>query len=273
MPEGGPEVKPSEFYVGVIDLFAVLLPGAVVAFVLRALLYWLPEDSVFRDLTALDSTAGGFAFLLAAYLLGHILFSLSSRLDQLYDAARGPRGKDPLYEGVARLRKKLEDRIEEALPGLGKPAERGPGAAGAWWVSALSVLLVRSWREEPPRDGDHAMNTFKTAMAFLQLRHPASLVEVRRLEADSKFFRSVVLVAAFLGIGLAVQVVARLGRGPVFVEAVSVVVLVLLARLSFARYCEQRKKAVELAYQLALVAVATQERGPEDTEGPIPQSD
>jgi hypothetical protein len=75
----------------------------------------------------------------------------------------------------------------------------------------------------------------------MQLRSPGALVEVRRHEADSKFFRSLIVV-------LLVIVVFLIFKGA-WLESVFCLVLV---GASFGRYAEQRWKAAQRAYEYLL---------------------
>src|SRR5689334_6604168 len=102
---GPMEFKPADLFVGVIDLFAVLLPGAIVA----ALLYPHIQDPLTDVIGPMYSPARQWvAFGLGAYLLGHILFLCGAVLDDhVYDPLRRffiPKDKDELYPLVKRLR-------------------------------------------------------------------------------------------------------------------------------------------------------------------------
>jgi ADP-ribose pyrophosphatase YjhB (NUDIX family) len=159
--------KPSDFFVGVIDLFAVLLPGAVVAALARPLLtaYVFASGGFFPPLA--DPTQGWIAFAIGAYLIGSLLFLIGAFLDPLlYDPLRTvtvPPAKDGLFQQATAIKKR--------------------------------VL---------PRESFEPLNTFQWARATLRLRAPAAVGEIERYEADSKFFRSLaVSVYALLVIGVA----------------------------------------------------------------------
>lgn len=161
--------KPSDLFVGVIDLFAVLLPGAITVAI------WYPRlpDFVIGPagiIQPIQGTANGWiAFFLAAYLTGHLLFLVGGAvLDSVvYDALRTlfvPPSKDQTYF-----------------------------AATAYKDRALGNTKA-------------GINTFQWARAVLRLTAPAALAEVERYEADSKFFRSLcvalyILMVVFLGSG------------------------------------------------------------------------
>ena len=64
--------KPGDFFVSVTDLFSIILPGMATAYVLLKV-----EEHEGQDLLSLRSlggkTEGYVAFLVVAYLLGHLI--------------------------------------------------------------------------------------------------------------------------------------------------------------------------------------------------------
>src|SRR5258708_16027370 len=73
-------MKPGDFYVGVVDFFAVALPGAIgCAWIVRA------EPAVIDAyLPKLDGAAAWAAFAVASYALGLLVYFVSSFLDVAY---------------------------------------------------------------------------------------------------------------------------------------------------------------------------------------------
>lgn len=80
-------MKPSDFLLGLFDFFAIVLPGAILAY-LFLIPAWPQEivDAVQRPLT--ESGAKWAAFAVASYTLGHLLHHASSVLDDLWYDAR-----------------------------------------------------------------------------------------------------------------------------------------------------------------------------------------
>lgn len=149
--------KPAEFFIGLVDLFSILLPGCIAAAGLYGL-YLLKSEPV-PYFTALEQ---GFpegsnwpfwvALALASYLLGHFIFLLGSvSVDNLYDAT---------YRRLKRDSDVMQPRTRVLLS---------------------TVMGLQ------PADVD---STLQWATTFARMRVPAAMVEVDRLEADSKFFRS-----------------------------------------------------------------------------------
>ena len=82
-------VEPQKFYIGVIDFFSILLPGALLTYLLK--------DGVGPRIFGasyhrIAGTEGWVVFLVSSYLLGHFSFLLGSWLfdDPVYDRIRGP---------------------------------------------------------------------------------------------------------------------------------------------------------------------------------------
>ena len=106
--------KASEFYVGVIDLFAILLPGSIATALLEPYL----GDKIFGDLLLApqSSAAMWVAFLAVSYFMGHLIFLLGSYIDPFYNALRekwNPYDNQSAYECASRIRDQLIDPSEK----------------------------------------------------------------------------------------------------------------------------------------------------------------
>lgn len=210
---------PGSFYLGVVDFFSIMLPGGVLAFFLSGVF----ERNVFGALFPAipPGTAGWVIFLFAAYLLGHIVFLLGSYLDKVYDPVR-----KLVWPKKTDFAYQQADSLRRTL--------LGPDAA-------------------------RAINTYQWARAILTLNHPAGMAEVARLEADSKFFRSLVIVLVIL---LAATLANNWHRtGNLFP-----VLLGICAVLSYWRYTERRYKSTEQAYRYMIV-LASEDRLQPGTHG------
>jgi hypothetical protein len=80
------DFKPGDFFIGIIDFFSVLLPGALVTFFINAQLHnRIFGEGMLIDYTP-DSVSGPIIFLFSSYVLGHIIFSIASFSDgPVYD--------------------------------------------------------------------------------------------------------------------------------------------------------------------------------------------
>jgi hypothetical protein len=189
--------KPSEFYVGALDLFAILLPGAIASAILTPRIGPLVLGPVIDPPT---SAAGTWAtFLTCSYFIGHLIFLVGSYLDRFYNMLRerlNPYGNESAYRCATRIRDSIVDEQERS-----------------------------------------ALNTFQWARSVLIATNPTAADDVHRLEADSKFFRSLLIVCGLsVGVFLADDMAAQ-----------SLVPLALIP-MCFARYYERRLKSTTQAY-------------------------
>lgn len=97
-------MKPADVFIGAMDFFAILMPGALLAFLLMPL-----EPLVFGPvLPAIRGEAMGWvAFAITAYFFGHLLHHLGSFLDDSYDKGyvreRRKFGDEPLLVEARKL--------------------------------------------------------------------------------------------------------------------------------------------------------------------------
>lgn len=194
--------KLSEFYVGVIDFFAILLPGAIATAILAPRI----GHFVIGPLVAVPtSEAGNWAvFLICSYFLGHLIFLIGSYIDYLYNAIRerrNPYGNESAYQCATRVRDSMVDEAERK-----------------------------------------ALNTFQWAKSILITKYPAAAEDVHRLEADSKFFRSLLVVCVLSSIVFFTNE-----------RMLESIMALALAPLCFARYYERRLKSTTQAYIYIIV--------------------
>jgi len=222
--------EPQKLFIGLMDFFSILLPGAFVTYLLK--------DSVGPQLlgaryASIAGSEGWAAFLFASYLCGHLIFLLSSWLDEFYDAARR-RTLNAQIAGVAR-----------------------DGKVPAWPLRAF-VWLVFKREQNRALDrvikikrqmlgrirAEDAVNAFQWSKILLNIRSQPSLTVVQRFEADSKFFRCFAVVLLLLLIASPWQ------------RSWPIPVVLVLFLLAFWRYMEQRYKATNQAYWSVITLAA-----------------
>jgi hypothetical protein len=230
--------EPQKFFIGVIDFFSILLPGAVLTYVFRnPVVCYLSKKGILSGKWP-PGAESWVVFLFSSYLLGHFLFFIGSWLDDIaYDPLRKMTHKDWMLQ---------------------HPIESNPTRTMLRW------LLWLCFKNDPDAAVNHvvpikeaylrqieapaAVNAFQWCKARLALEHPEALATVNRFEADSKFFRSfvpvmlgVLLWASFCHYGwLALGSVVAMG-------------------LAFLRYMEQRFKSTQQAYWFVLTLEAGNE--------------
>lgn len=202
------DFKPASVYVGVMELFTVLLPGAFLA---AGILFALPGAYLAQLLASLPTDAAQWvAFLFCAYALGAFVFPAAALLDETYSPYRKwqtRRRADHAYNRATALRCAF----------LGAPIKDAKA--------------------------DNPMNTFKWAKSMLMLQAPAAYADVQRHEAESKFFRSLAVALPVVGL-LAASRPLDPPLGPPVLASLTL----LLIGLSYWRYAEQRFKSTEAAY-------------------------
>ena len=220
--------KPSDFFVGVIDFFAVLLPGASLIYLLQPLIVtsavtpWLPASP----------TQGWVVFLVLAYIAGHLLHAIGSGLldDYVYGAFYLPRCR-PSHSRAAKLIRQAD------AASLRKDTE------------AASTLLARV--HLTTNVNPQGTNYYDWCLSDVRVNSPSGAVEVDRLQADSKFFRSmafVFVVAASVGVREALVWVS--------VGAVALMIFAIW------RFCDLRWEATKRVYEYYLLLhVRAQGRG------------
>jgi len=230
--------EPQKFFLGVIDFFAIILPGAILTFLIKDKLGPFLLNSHYYKLTG---AAGWVAFLGGSYLLGHFVFLIGAGL--LDDLAYDPLRKASYGEQISRLAK---DMRLSPLPFrclarifMGKESDR---------TVNLAVRIKEHY--VGPLDGNAAINAFQWSKAKLTFAQSAAIESVHRLEADSKFFRSLVIVCILVIAVLAPFSLVDMRRQLVYV---SITVLIL----AFWRYVDQRLKATTQAYWYVLTLEGT----------------
>lgn len=226
--------KLSDFYVGVVDFFSVLLPGALLAFLFRDSYVW--REIIGPTLPSIQEGLQEWAvFIVASYLLGHFVNLVASYLDHSYDFLMGRQGKGGRIQAFL-VRRSL-------IRGIHGPALRARDAMRKTFVTGRDlealprrVMAIRNERLNDAADND-LINAFQWAKINLLLQHPAAAVEVQRLEADSKFFRSLVIVLSLTCITLVIKT-----------AWLALVACIILTILSFWGYVKRRWKGVTLAY-------------------------
>jgi hypothetical protein len=240
--------KPSDFYIGVVDVFSILLPGAVVSW---AGWKWVGEKPEFAALVPPGEVAPWVAFVLAAYALGHIMFMLASFVDISFNWFR----EKFLLPSLGQYRRAVEKNALDAASALrliGLAIEPITAPEKEDEIQARA----RTWAQHILRKPDteptipEPTNTYQWSRAVLRLRAPTALAEVERIEADSKFFRSLFVVFVVLA---AFSIVQLPGSEKLPLPHAATIPL---AALSYWRYAEQRQKGTVEAYRSVIVLFA-----------------
>lgn len=224
--------EPQIFFIGLINFFSILLPGAALAFLLRNKIeVWVQGT----DCNIHDNAEQWVLFFLVSYLLGHFLFLLGSILDDnVYEPIRSSTEGQTIYR-LSKGKKIYPNLLRWfARQYFKKNSDTAVDAVFRIKNSSLQSIKAQD-----------AVNAFQWCKAKLALEHPYALAIANRFDADSKFFRSFSPVL----IGILMWKFYELQR------VLAVIVLVLLY-LAFSRYVDQRFKAMQQAYWFILIEQA-----------------
>jgi len=189
--------KPGDFFVGIIDLFAIFLPGGAIS---SALYYSYYDDVLFNVDLSFSSSQYWVMFLFSSYLLGHIVFMFGSSLDSIYDMHRryrNPYTNESAFQCASKIKKIFLSDNEAA-----------------------------------------SVNTFQWAVSILTVNYPDAIAEINRLAADSKFFRSLVVIIPLFSLMLWFENMHQLS-----------LIMLLFIIPCYLRYYDRRLKSTTRAYQ------------------------
>jgi hypothetical protein len=167
------DVKPADFFIGVMEFFAILLPGAILTYLLFpfsaavvAPVLPIPSEQVERWIL----------FVILAYMLGHSLHHVGSLLDKAYDWVyvsnyKRRDGDDPVLEQV---KTQVANQVAYA---------------------------------------DKLPSKFSWAQSYVRVNSDSAASELERSGADSKFFRSLTLVLLIAAVIAVAQSASWLGVG------------------------------------------------------------
>ncbi len=148
------------------------------------------------------------AFLVCAFFLGHLLLLIGSYIDPLYN----------------RLRER-----------------RSPYSNDSAYACATEIrdLLIDANERK-------ALNTFQWSRATLITSSPVAADEVHRLEADSEYFLSMMIVCVLASVVLLIE--HHTLRALIEHHILRALIALVLVPPCFARYYEQRLKSTTQAY-------------------------
>lgn len=203
--------RPGDAFIGVIDFFAILVPGVAAALLVGWGLIPRTPDAIFWV-----------TLLVAGFVLGHVLNGLGSFLDIiLYDPLFKPldlgSGKKPLVAGKYF---RANDELYLLASRLSTPLDASPGQDSG------------TGAKSPPG------RMFQWARTWLRLHSPEATAQLDRLEADSKLFRG--LAVLVIGVLVGWPLVPHFGVG-LWVALTGLVVFLW-------RYCDLRQKMVRSCY-------------------------
>ncbi|WP_299216907.1 hypothetical protein [uncultured Aquimarina sp.] len=99
--------KPSDFFIGIFDLFAILLPGLVFIHL------WIKEISFIFHFNNVETSEIAL-FLVISYIVGHFLLNISYPLDLLYfQFHKKSLGRNKFYKAFSFIRMNNVSALQE----------------------------------------------------------------------------------------------------------------------------------------------------------------
>lgn len=185
-------MKPSDFFLGIIDFFATLVPGAIVAYLL--LVTRLPTVPAGWPRFRFGSPEGWVLFTVAAFVLGHFVSAIGSHvLDPLYDrsyarwrraSAEHVRSKLGIEASWIRV---MSQRLQH-VKNRSNPDDALLSTAKAIKIQQLQVTATTAGTQAAA-----ITNTYWWAATVVRLRAADGSAEIDRLTAQSKLFRALIV--------------------------------------------------------------------------------
>lgn len=105
-------LNPQNFYISVIDLFSIIIPGGIATIVL-----YHNFGDIIDSVFVIDKTSTNYLWailMLYSYILGHVIFQIGSYLDRpIYDRWKGNRNADLITE-IKNIRSAINTKIIES---------------------------------------------------------------------------------------------------------------------------------------------------------------
>ena len=264
-------IEPKNLFIGVVDFFSVLLPGALLTLFIQE-----SQNQFLNGLySGLKDIPTWVAFLFIAYVLGHLIYLVGALLDSfLYDPIRNSTPRREIERALDLALKEVEPSANRKDPCPVRHRFLAAVAVRRFLASVSRFLAparrcLASWLVKEDADnalhhaivikehyvnklGPHpGINAFQWCKARLALHKRAeALATVQRFEADSKFFRSfavVIFVFFFWKVYDHEYALALAG--------------LLFFILALWRYFDQRLKATNQAYWYAITMEAANPTG------------
>ncbi len=212
------DFKPGEFFITIVDFFAVLLPGAILIFLSLDWIKWNVLGVITPNIRG--KAQGWAAFILSSFLLGHFLHLPGAGIDSIYDKTYR------IYQG-----KRLERHRARLLENS-------------------QVKLRENWDNYAPEE---ETDKLRWATAVIRVKNSNAASDLDHKEAESKFFRGVTIVLLILLIYLLYVSISFKKRKQVFKSKLSMmaslVICMSLLGISFWRYCDRRWKRTLSIYE------------------------
>jgi len=222
--------KPGDLFIGVIDFFAVLVPGVIAA----ALIVVADDKPLQADILFLSGLA------IAGWVLGHVLHGIGSFLDPLvYDRLFRPQDTSDLETANQNPAERSKDSPSWSHRYLHKNDDL--------YRLAKEMTDVPEGKSRRAANSDVPGGMYQWARTWLDSHSPEVTANLDRLEADSKLFRSLV-VLCLIAIPVLIGVAIATSGGWTVRRIASIVIAFAGVLFSLWRYCDLRNKMIRRCY-------------------------
>ncbi|MEZ4702540.1 MAG: hypothetical protein R2834_19560 [Rhodothermales bacterium] len=94
--------KPADLFLGIVDFFSVLVPGAILSYAVYAV-----YPSFVERIVPLDGNGAWFALLFFSFFSGHVIARLAEYIDKLWSSNTWLQKNEELWNAVFRIREDL----------------------------------------------------------------------------------------------------------------------------------------------------------------------
>jgi hypothetical protein len=241
-------VKPEDAFIGIVEFFATLVPGAILAYVISGYVVFPPR---WPSLAAESARAERWVFfLVCAYVTGHFVNAIASTIldEHVYDRFYVPWKRVESREGAKAAWSMSLRSVTEG--------DRQSVREDELFLAAkqLKVEQLKEFAERAKLDPLQITNMFWWAVTLVALKAPHAARDVDRLIAQSKLLRSlsIVLPIAVLSAWSSIDPCHSLAHT---LGATGVAALVSLSCV--ASYCHLRWDSVERAYEYYIALTST----------------
>src|SRR6476660_9462299 len=153
-----PETKPSDWFLGVSEFFAILLPGAALVYILQP----LGRPFIPSNLLPVDKATGWAVFAVLSYTIGHVLHAISEKLD------------DPLYDEL--FLRHCQSRHYRATKLIGLDRPMSAEEKEEWASLSGSTLVARAFLRS--RGTSSGTTLYDWCLSLVRLKNAPGAVEV-----------------------------------------------------------------------------------------------
>lgn len=186
--------KPSDFFVSVVDFFSIILPGALVVFILQDFAMTQIFGLILPKITT--ELSQWIVYVFASYLVGNFISLVSPWLDPLYVRIYAKYQQAIAEQGG---KPKIPQRLRIFWRSLKYPDKISDGPL-LIYSKELKKGMLKDAEIITGKSHNKLMNTIRWATALVRIQNPLAASDIDRVEASSKFFRSLTISLLFISI-------------------------------------------------------------------------